>query len=147
MLMISKFFNWLLYTVYVVYSIYGQTSVDPSKLGKLTMESLRSAAAAVKVFVASNGDVYHCHFAHAKSTSHVYRKMDAECECSCSSINVTVEEITATSSSVVAVQESDPSVSRGEKPCEMAGLHKFNNVIISSVCRQEAYNKANNIAN
>ena len=104
------------------------------------MDSLRSAAAAVKVFVASNGDVYHCHFAHAKSnsskaTSHVY-KMDAECKCSCSSINVTVEEITATSGSVVAVQESDPSVSRGEKSCEMAGLHKFNNVI-SSVCRQK----------
>ena len=58
--------------------------------------------------------------------------MDADCKCCC--ISVTVEEIAGMSS--VPVQESDPSVSQGKKPCEMAGLHRMNNVITSNVCQK-----------
>ena len=81
--------------------------------------SLQGAAPPVRIFVVSH-NIYHSHSAvsaatssnsSSQATSYVYRKMDADFKCS---INVTVE---------VAVQESDPSVSRGEKTCEMAGLH------------------------
>ena len=77
----------------------------------------------VRIFVVSHS-VYHCHSAtssnsSSQATSYVYRKMDADFKCSCC-INVTVE---------VAVQESDPSVSRGKKTYEMAGLHRMNNCV------------------
>ena len=98
-----------------------------------TPEVSLQGAAAVRVFVASH-NVYHCHSAtssnssslsSAQATSYVYRKvMDADFKCSC--ISVTVEEIAAMS--FVPVQESDPSVSQGKKTCEMAGLHRMNNV-------------------
>ena len=82
-------------------------------------------AAAVRAFVAGD-DVYHCHSATSSNSSsctgHVYRKvMNADRRCSCCSTEV--QEITATSS--LAVEESDPSVSRGEKNSEMAGLHRM----------------------
>ena len=93
-----------------------------------TPEVSRGAATVNRVFVAGD-DVYHCHSATSSTssscTTHVYKKVtNAAADRRCSCCNTEIREITVTSS--VAVEESDPSVSRGEKISEMAGVHKMN---------------------
>ena len=94
-----------------------------------TPEVSRGAATVYnRVFVAGD-DVYHCHSATSSDssscTAYVYRKVvNAAADWRCSCCSTEIREITATSS--VAVEKSDPSVSRGGKISEMAGLHKMN---------------------
>ena len=94
-----------------------------------TPEVSRDAATVYnRVFVAGD-DVYRT---SSSCTAHVYRKVvNAAADRRCSCCSTEIREITATSS--VAVEESDPSISRGEKISEMAGLHKMNiNLTVTS---------------